>query len=180
MPITREILNKYRKDTKIFIESGTALGHTTMLAVKNGFDKIYTIELSEKYYELAKIKFEKYPQVVCLLGNSKDKISEILNEIKEPALFWLDAHFCGGDSAKADKLVPLYEELETISKHYIKDHTIMIDDVRLMGDVNEPMNGWKGISKLETEEKCRLINNSYSIYYESDILSSDDILIATV
>jgi hypothetical protein len=55
--------------------------------------------------------------------------------INEPVLFYLDAHFSGGETAFGktdDNGCPVLRELEILNKRTQKD-IIVIDDMRLMG-----------------------------------------------
>ena len=54
----------------------------------------------------------------------------VLEPVFMTALFWLDGHYSGGETAKGDADSPLREELEAIGRHPIKTHVIPIDDVR--------------------------------------------------
>ena len=180
MPITKEILNKYINKADIFIESGTFMGDTIDIAIELGFKEIYTIELSEHFYQLAKIKFKNYPQVTCILGDSQDKLPELLEKILRPAVFWLDGHWSMGETAKGKNAVPLLQELDIIAKHNIKNHTILVDDIRLLNDNTEIIIDWSLMTISDIENKCKIINSDYKISYEDDALSKNDILVATL
>jgi len=137
--VKRQILNSFtlKYKTNIFIETGTFLGETVE-AFKNNFEKIYSIELSEELALKAKKRFEKDKHVNILHGNSGVVLNEILMNITEPCLFWLDGHyssefFIGTEyiqTAKGDKETPILKELEAILNHHIKNHVILIDDAR--------------------------------------------------
>jgi hypothetical protein len=49
-----------------------------------------------------------------------------LNPLR-PALFWLDAHACGGVTARGKKITPILEELDGIVNE--NPHVIVIDDL---------------------------------------------------
>ena len=53
-----------------------------------------------------------------------------MTKIHEPAVFWLDAHWCGMDSYGSDDQCPIIEELGIIRSTDV-DHFILIDDARL-------------------------------------------------
>ena len=57
-------------------------------------------------------------------------LPEILNEIEDPCLFWFDAHYSLGNTARGEKETPVLEELKHIFKHPIEKHVILIDDAR--------------------------------------------------
>jgi hypothetical protein len=114
---------------RIFIETGTYTGETVD-AVKDVFDKIYSIELGSALYEKAKERFAKYSHISIVFGNSAKVMPAILGRINEPCLFWLDAHYSGGITVKGENEPPVREELENILSHSVKDHVILMDDAR--------------------------------------------------
>jgi hypothetical protein len=113
---------------KIFVETGTHVGNTTLNMSKH-FARCVTIELSNELHARALKLFESIANVTCLHGNSGVVIKDILKTLDEPALFWLDAHHSGGETAGAG-YDPIFEELGAIYSHKIKNHIILIDDAR--------------------------------------------------
>jgi hypothetical protein len=69
------------------------------------------------------------PNVRCYLGDSAQVLPEILRQLRSPAMFWLDAHWCGEGTGFSQTECPLLRELELILNHH-RDHIIMIDDAR--------------------------------------------------
>ena len=124
------VVEEYKKKygCRIFIETGTYRGDM-IYAEKDHFDKIYSIELDEILFRKAVNKFRKYPHITILQGDSSVLLHEVVSKLDEPALFWLDAHYSGGITAKGDKECPIFEELKSIfaSKYH---HIILIDDAR--------------------------------------------------
>lgn len=53
--------------------------------------------------------------------------------LDQPALFWLDGHYSGGETAQGEKDTPIYEELDRILDAPDRDHVIIIDDARCFG-----------------------------------------------
>ncbi|MBI5065418.1 hypothetical protein HZA97_04210 [Candidatus Woesearchaeota archaeon] len=129
--IKQRIIRKYAKrfSLKNFVETGTYLGSTVM-SVKNLFDKIHSIELDKSLFEQARNKFSSYSHIHIIQGDSSKVLPTILSEIERPALFWLDGHYSEGITAKGDLNTPILKELELILNHKIKDHVILIDDAR--------------------------------------------------
>ncbi len=113
-----------------FIETGTYMGDM-ISEVKSIFSTLYTIELSEKYFIRAKKIFHSLPQIHCIQGDSAKEINTLLKTIKSPCLFWLDAHYSGGQTAIADLNTPIMQELRSIAEHKVKKHVVLIDDARL-------------------------------------------------
>ncbi|OHA91902.1 MAG: hypothetical protein A3J09_00110 [Candidatus Zambryskibacteria bacterium RIFCSPLOWO2_02_FULL_51_21] len=120
------LLEHIRPEHKVFVETGTYNGD--MIArMKPYFEKIYSIELDLTLYQKAVDRFKNDPNIVLLNGDSADEINKVLPELKNPALFWLDAH--GRGSITADNS-PIIGELYAIFAHPIKEHSILIDDAR--------------------------------------------------
>lgn len=121
----------YRYKVKVFIETGTAYGATTQ-SMSPYFQKIYSIELNPDFHKKNLEKFKFYRHINLLLGDSGEKLVEVLNCLSEPALFWLDAHYSGGDTARGDKDTPILDELKHIFNSPF-NHIILIDDARCFG-----------------------------------------------
>jgi hypothetical protein len=177
MTITRDVLSKYRARANVFIETGTHIGNTTQLAASLGFRTVYTIELSEQFYRAAQKKFASNHHVHCILGDSTEQLMRLLPGIDEPVLFWLDGHWSMGDTARGDKAVPIYEELAAIADHHVKNHTILIDDLRLMGNQDEPIEDWHEISLEETKRRCLEINPEYKFSFEDGHVPNDILVV---
>jgi len=64
------------------------------------------------------------------MGDSGEVLGQVLDEVAAPCLFWLDSHYSGGATARANVETPIVRELETIAKHGPRDHVILIDDAR--------------------------------------------------
>lgn len=116
---------------EVFVETGTYLGNTSSGA-SHFFREVHTIELDEKLYEKARVRFQNVKNVTCHQGNSPDVLRALAPSIKEPALFYLDAHWSGGVTAHGDVEAPLLEEIEVICSRGYED-IILVDDLRLIG-----------------------------------------------
>ena len=118
-------------DYPTFVETGTYRGSTTMAMAKI-FNKVFTIELQEFLFVEAKATFERnnFTNIQPLLGDSSEKLKDILGEIKGNSVFFLDGHWSGGITAKGNKDCPLLEELKIINSFSGKA-VIIIDDYRL-------------------------------------------------
>lgn len=128
----KQMINKYyaaKFNLHVFIETGTYMGEM-IDAVSNHFSKIISIEFDPKLAQRAKNKFSSLSHVTILEGDSGELLPELLVKIKEPCLFWLDAHFSGGVTAHADSETPIIREIKTILDHPCSDHVILIDDAR--------------------------------------------------
>ncbi|NJN33911.1 MAG: hypothetical protein HC817_06335 [Saprospiraceae bacterium] len=165
--VKRSAMIEYAKrfNATHFIETGTFMGDTTM-ALKGYFDKLDTIELDEKLAKRAKEVFKSYNHITTWQGDSGVKLKEILDKLPKNIVcfFWLDGHFSGGITAKADLNTPISAELNTIFEHN-KHHVIFIDDARLFfsGEADYP-------SYEELVKQITMYDNSVMIESIDDII----------
>ena len=117
---------------KVLVETGTYLGDMIQ-AMRPHFDQIYSIELSDALFEKARQRFESAKNVNLVHGDSGIQLPNVLKELKQPALFWLDGHYSEGFTAKGDKETPIYDELNWIVSVPERRHVIIIDDARCFG-----------------------------------------------
>ncbi|MFA4902753.1 MAG: hypothetical protein WC600_08410 [Desulfobaccales bacterium] len=151
-----------RHNLQILIETGTYEGEMVRKCRRH-FRQIWTIELDKHLAEEAARRFSKLINIHVVHGESSLELSRLLQSINEPALFWLDAHYSGGKTAKGITETPLLDELQSIGTHEIKCHVILIDDVRYFGQGDYP-------TIAEIEQKLLLINSDYKITISEDIL----------
>jgi hypothetical protein len=125
--LLREIGNRFRVEK--FIETGTFRGNTAVWA-GSVYKSVVSIENSLPLYEAAKTKYGDAKNIEFVLGHSAEKLKEIVARLAEPCVFWLDAHWSGGDTYGEGDECPIVEEIEAIncSSH---DHFVLIDDARL-------------------------------------------------
>jgi hypothetical protein len=114
----------------LFIETGSFIGDGIEQALELGYKSVVSIELSEKYYNICCERFRFHPHVKIIHGDSYKVLPKVLEHVECVCTFWLDGHYSGGDTALGDYNSPLLLELESIKNHYIKSHTILIDDLR--------------------------------------------------
>lgn len=126
----REHATKHK--VRAFVETGTFFGD--MLAtLYDDFDALTTIELDVTLAEKAKARFRNQSKITVLQGDSGGKLPEVLERLDQPALFWLDGHFSGGVTAKANVDTPVVAELTNLFSAVPLRHAILIDDARLFG-----------------------------------------------
>jgi len=177
MPSLTEIfLNQLQDDYKkypCFIETGTNEGHTTF-SLEPYFDKIYTIEFSEKYYNNTKQKY-KGNKINFMLGDSSIVFNSLLPNITDKCIFFLDGHWSCGDTGKSSKDCPLDEEITHINNLFQNEAIIIIDDFRLFGFYSTSED-WSKINKdnLLNILKSR-INKVYHL--DSDAAKNDRLII---
>ena len=113
----------------LFIETGTYNGETTF-AMEKLFNHVYTIELSDKYYENTRRKYTGN-KITFIKGDSAEKLKELCPTLEKDSIFFLDGHFAGGDTAQGSKDCPLIEEIKHIIQSFKNKGIIIIDDCRL-------------------------------------------------
>lgn len=123
------LLLKRDLNVSTFVETGTFKGGTAAWA-SNHFEKVITIENSKNYFEEATSNYKDLQNIEFLFGDSRAVLKNVITKILEPAIFWLDAHWCSMDSYGANDQCPIIEEINLIRSTGIK-HCIFIDDARL-------------------------------------------------
>jgi hypothetical protein len=148
-----QLFKKYKGNHKLFFETGTHKGDGVQNALDMGFEEVVSIEILPELYERCVSRFKgKEDKVHLFLGDSNERMEEMLELIKEPSLIFLDGHFNNGD--------PLWKELEILKNHPIKTHTIIVDD----------MPNYYG-SGEKVKEKLLEINSNYTLVYEDSLNS---------
>jgi hypothetical protein len=99
-------------------------------AVRDSFDRVVSIELSPELHRRAEERFCGDPRIRIVLGDSSSALTGILQELREPCLFWLDAHYSGGVTARGSVDTPITRELDVLLERDLDD-VILIDDARL-------------------------------------------------
>jgi hypothetical protein len=132
--VVREMARRYK--TRQMVETGTYQGEM-VAACRKAFERIVTVELDGPLFRRAQQLFAGDSRVTVLHGDSAHLLPEILADVTAPCLFWLDGHYSGEGTSKADTLddgtelhTPIREELRLILGHPIKNHVILIDDAR--------------------------------------------------
>ena len=157
-------VKQYQRKYKcnILVETGTFLGEMIEFQ-KNNFNKIFSIELDDALYKRAKEIFHKFDHIELIHGDSAKALKGVVEKLDEPAIFWLDAHYSGGISAKGEKVSPILDELEIIfNKNF--EHIILIDDARLFKRENDYPEMQEVINFIKNK------NNNYIIEKKDDIL----------
>ncbi|MFH1827623.1 MAG: FkbM family methyltransferase, partial [bacterium] len=132
------IIKKYafKFAPKVFIETGTLDGDKVNV-LNHLFLKSISIELDKKLYEKAKQRFKEYSNIEIIQGDSSVILPKILPCINETILFWLDAHYSGGITARGKNETPILNELKGILNYHPKGNLILIDDARLFIGKND-------------------------------------------
>ncbi len=173
--LSKDFLEKLQDDYKkytTFIESGTFLGGT-IFSLEPHFEKLHTIEFSEKYYQNTKNQYHGN-KINFILGDSSIIFQSLLPTIDERAIFFLDGHWSSGDTGKSEKDCPLIEEVTHIHNLFKNEAIIIIDDYRLFGLSKETglNEDWSQISKGAIINI--LSSRIYKLYHLDSECAKDD------
>lgn len=147
----QQVVQSYAKrfSSSVFVETGTYKGKM-VYAMMPYVKTIYSIELDPTHLANARRRFAGYGNIHLLQGQSGEVLPEVLKEIREPCLFWLDAHWSGGSTARAELQTPIMQEMECILSHpQAAQHVVLIDDARCF-------TGRDDYPPLETLRECIL------------------------
>jgi hypothetical protein len=165
--LKKGIMRQYAAKFKAthFVETGTFMGDTSF-DMKDVFKKVDTIELDEKLATRAKQRFENIENITVWQGDSGQVITKILENMPKNTIgfFYLDGHFSGGITAKADKNTPISKEVEAIFNHS-HNHVIFIDDARLFFSDEQDYPPYE-----EMVKQISFYNNQAQIVIELDMI----------
>ena len=115
----------------VFVETGTFEGEA-IARLRRLFGEIHSVELSDKYYGEAVVRFGDDSAVKLYHGDSTDVLRVVQPNLQSRSvLYWLDAHWCVADETSGDhSQCPLLEELQAIGSLNPLS-VILIDDARL-------------------------------------------------
>jgi hypothetical protein len=131
IPKQLALLLRDRLALKLFVETGTFRGETAEWAAGQ-FARVWTVEANAELFASTRERLKGTTNIVCVQGDSRAGLREIVPQLDAPALFWLDAHWCGADStdtAGAEDQCPLIDEIAIVnaSPH---EHVVLVDDAR--------------------------------------------------
>ena len=155
-----------------FVETGTFLGETTF-TMEPFFNKLYTIEFSEKYYNNTKNKYNG-DKIHFILGDSSIVFESLLPNITDKCIFFLDGHWSGGDTGHSNKDCPLNEEITHINNLFTNDAIIIIDDFRLFGLDKSSGKLGEDWSKINKEVLLNILQARINKVYHLDSETAKD------
>ena len=182
MPIEFEI-EEVKGDCNIYFETGlwdVDADETSLCkALTKNFDKCCSVEINENFIDIATKKFQEQidnNKLKLFQGDSKN-LKNYLDDLDlkedDRILFFLDSHRSGHGC-------PLVEELDAISNLQRKDHTILIDDVRIIRSCVWGDNRYDRRTFEDTLKKKLLdINPNYQFSYLKGY-QDNDVLMASV
>jgi len=158
-------INKSKDDFDLFVETGTYVG-VTLNSVKSMFNKLISIEITDKYFDYASKKFANDHNVELIKGDSVLVLPELADRYQDSKIvFFLDGHWSAGDTGKSDIEVPLIEELKVIREKYNNEALIIIDDADLF-EGKDPVVCWDDIN--ETNVFLALGDRMSTYFYSED------------
>lgn len=176
--INLDFLNLLQDDYKkynCFIETGTASGET-IFAVEPYFEKLYTIEFSEKYYNDTKNNYSG-SKINFILGDSAIELKHLLPSITDKCIIFLDGHWSSGDTGRSNKDCPLDEEITNVNNLFTNE-AIIIDDFRLFGLDQSSGKLGEDWSKINKENLLNILQlRIHKVYHLNSTYANDDRLI---
>jgi tetratricopeptide (TPR) repeat protein len=166
-PLMEKLVDLFHIDN--LVETGTYQGNTARTASRH-FKDVYTIELSHKLFRKASKALKPFSNVHCYEGHSGDVVAAIAPKLKGKTLFWLDAHYSGGPTAKGNSNSAIRDEIAAIKKCGLKDAVILIDDIRgFQGKPEEAafVGGFPTVKELK--EMLLSLNPDYAFWILGDM-----------
>lgn len=114
------------------IETGTFLGDTTHYLASRGYH-VTSVELDSRLAALARARFDGVGNVQVIEGDSGKLMPGLIVKLEQPALFYLDGHYSGGDTGKGEQETPIVKEIEAILAGAPIGSFVIIDDARCFG-----------------------------------------------
>lgn len=131
-PIVKQrLVREYgrRHGIRLLVETGTYRGDM-VAAQRRNFDRIWSMELQPSLAAKARGRFAGAGNVTILEGDSAVLLPQILELVDQPCLFWLDAHYSAGVTARGDVDTPIAAELDAVLRHPVVGHVVLVDDMR--------------------------------------------------
>lgn len=163
--VKQKIITEFqeRYNYEVLVETGTYKGDMVE-AQKKIFNKVFSIELGDDLYRKAKKRFKNDRNVEILQGDSGKVLPELIKSINKPAIFWLDGHYSGGETAKGNTDCPIFQELDAIFRGHNLNHILLIDDARLFNGEGD----YPTVEKLTNFVKNH--NENYQLDVKHDII----------
>lgn len=154
-----------------FVETGTNRANSTLWA-SQFFSKVISIEGFEELYLYSKKRCSENKNIELIHGDSAKILGPLVSKIKSPAIFWLDAHWCGEQTFGKEAECPVLAELKAINQSQL-DHWILIDDARFF--LQPPTHEHQYLHWPSIAEICEALKSEKNPRY---IFLFEDVLVA--
>lgn len=162
-------------EVDVFVETGTNQAETAVWASER-FERVITIEAHGPFYQRATESFGDRKNIQFLKGDSRTHIKNLLASLTKPAIFWLDAHWCGEHTFGKNEECPVVGELELLNTSKVP-HIVLIDDARLFlapPPVPHDASHWPDITTI-----CEILSKGdkkrYVVVHEDVIIGIPDV-----
>ncbi len=169
-----EILSatKGRKHANIknFLETGTYFGQSALMAAKH-FDNVYTVEIYEPLYNecVERAKKEGVDNIHFFLGDSLDRLPEMVEHVKDGVVCFIDAHISGNDSSwNGKERVPLLQELDIILSYKLGPSLFIVDDIRFFKHHEKEAWDWNHIDNIKIVKMFKEKGYKVISFFESN------------
>ena len=155
-----------------FVETGTYRGQTARFASAH-FQRVVTIEGAESIYRVTKQKLSNSSNIECLCGDSRIHLAKIMPDLLGSTLFWLDAHWSGGETFGEHAECPLMEELAAIYQGSSAPFTI-IDDARFfisVPPVPHDITAWPNYFQIAEMVRQHAPHTWIAVYADAIVLA---------
>jgi len=108
------------------------------------------MEIVKNLYEGSKKRAleQNKTNIKFLLGDSVHHLKHITPQVKDGAVFFIDAHQSGGDTGNNGKNVPLMEELKVILSTELGPSLFIFDDLRFFVHHKQHAWDWTDVSEI--------------------------------
>lgn len=168
--LTETEIKKIAPNYKTAVETGLWKGEQLEVIAKC-FEKIYGIELDAHYAEISR---KRVPSAIIYCGDTTQLLPIVSEQMKDPSVFFLDAHYCKLDPPIAKSKFPLWEELRIISERNLAD-IVVVDDVHTFGKKRDDLLFQQGDKEWEYVTPENILDylpnvNKSEIYKDSFIV----------
>ena len=100
-------------------------------ALAGDVETVVSIELGEELHRKASERFARRQNVKLLRGDSAQLLPAVAAEAPDETLFWLDAHYSHGNTARGAVDTPVLTELDVVLARGRRGDVVLVDDAGL-------------------------------------------------
>ncbi len=139
---------------EVFVETGTYKAQS-ILAMAKLFEEAHTIEIEKGLFDKA-VKKCAGTGIHLHHGDSAEIVPHLARQLKQPVIWYLDAHWFPDSQVHGEKPFPLWDELKAIVDRRMQD-IIIVDDLHAFGrrclhNGEEDLGSWGEVSVKSLEE----------------------------